>query len=238
MLRPIWIPPDAPPVFPNPSGFNPEGLIAGGGDLSTARLLAAYRTGLFPWYDEEPILWWCPDPRSVLTMESLHVSRSMRRTLRNTPWTVTCGKALLEVMNGCADRPEGTWLNAEMKAAYLALGRLGHALSYEVWDGDELVGGLYGVLIGGLFAAESKFHRRTDASKVALCSAAVDLFDRGLQLFDVQFTTDHLKTMGIHEIPRNEYLTRLSSALDIELTAPEQEDNRLPRVRRILGLLP
>lgn len=236
MHRPIWIPPGAPPVFPNPTGFNEEGLIAGGGDLSPRRLLSAYAAGLFPWYNEEPILWWSPDPRSIVSPDSLHISRSLRRTLRNTPFRVTCGKALGEVMDGCADRPEGTWLLSEMHAAYLHLGELGFALSYEVWQGEQLVGGLYGVLIGGLFAAESKFHRKTDASKIALCVAVLDLFDRGLQLFDVQFSTEHLKSLGIVEIPRAEYLNRLKSAVEAPLAPSLGDEDRLLQVRELLAL--
>src|SRR5690606_32948894 len=179
---PVWIPPGSPAVFPNPREFDVRGLIGGGGDLSAERLVAAYRSGIFPWYDEPPILWWSPHPRAIVSEESLHLSRSMKRTLRKAPWIVTQGTALSEVMQGCARRREGTWLHPEMQDAYLELGRRGEALSYEVWEDGVLVGGLYGVLLGGFFAAESKFHRRTDASKMALVCAATDLFERGLRL--------------------------------------------------------
>lgn len=233
---PVWIPPGSPPKFPDPSEFEDHGLVAGGGDLTPARLLSAYRAGLFPWYDEPPILWWSPHPRSVITDESLHVSRSLRRTLKKTPLTVTSNTALAQVMVGCAERPEGTWLTDEMQSAYLALEESGHALSYEVWDGEELVGGLYGVLVGGLFAAESKFHRKTDASKIALVCAVTDLFDRGVILFDVQFPTDHLRSLGVHEVTRAQYLARLEQAVVKKTSANPSGENMLPRVRRLRGL--
>lgn len=233
---PVWIPEDAPPIFPDPREFGAHGLLAGGGDLSSARLLAAYRTGIFPWYDEPPILWWSPDPRAVISPKSLHLSRSLKRTLRTTRFTVTSNQALSGVMEGCADRPEGTWLTPEMQDAYLKLADLGCAASYEVWEGATLVGGLYGVLIGGLFAAESKFHRRTDASKIALVCAVADLFHRGVRLFDVQFRTDHLETLGVHELSRDDYLERLKSVVSLRLSAPCPEPNLLPSVRRQLRL--
>lgn len=233
---PVWIPADAPAVFPNPSDFDRAGLVAGGGDLSVARLLAAYRRGLFPWYNEPPILWWSPDPRGVIDHTSLHISRSLKRALRQTHFTVTCNTAFKAVMDGCAEREEGTWLTDEMKAAYLALEQSGHALSYEVWHGAELVGGLYGVRIGGLYAAESKFHRRTNASKIALVCAVTDLFSRGLQLFDVQFETEHLKTLGVFEMTRAEYLSRLPDACGRELSPPSPTGNLLPQVLDLLGL--
>jgi leucyl/phenylalanyl-tRNA--protein transferase len=234
---PIWLPEGSAPVFPPPSDFDDHGLVAGGGDLSPARLLAAYRAGIFPWYDEPPILWWSPHPRSVITRESLHLSRSFKRTLRTTSFRVTAGTVLGEVMAQCADREGGTWLTDEMQAAYLALQEEGHMQSYEVWEGEALVGGLYGVLIGGLFAAESKFHRRTDASKIALAAAVADLFDRGVTLFDVQFTTDHLRSLGVHEVPRDEYLARLKMAVGVSLSAavPGRVD-LLPRVRALLAV--
>jgi leucyl/phenylalanyl-tRNA---protein transferase len=223
-------------IFPDPRLFDAHGLVAAGADLSAERLVAAYRSGLFPWYDEPPILWWSPDPRAVLDNESLHLSRSMKRTLRKTPWTVTQGTALSEVMQGCAGRREGTWLQPEMQAAYLNLGRRGEALSYEVWEEGALVGGLYGVLLGGFFAAESKFHRRTDASKVALVCAVMDLWGRGLRLFDVQFLTKHLGTMGVHEVSRAEYLSRLADALSVTLRPAEAGQDLLPSVREALSL--
>ncbi|HSC85985.1 MAG TPA: leucyl/phenylalanyl-tRNA--protein transferase [Polyangiaceae bacterium] len=207
--RPVWIPEDAPPLFPDPRSFDANGLVAGGGDLSRTRLLAAYRQGLFPWFNEPPILWWSPDPRAVIDPEHLHVSRSLLRALRKTNWRIRASWDLDGVLLGCAEREEGTWLSAEMHAAYAELGRHHHALAYEVHDGDELVGGLYGVLLGGLFAAESKFHRATDASKLALMAAVTHSFAWGVRLFDVQFLTPHLESLGVYELPRELYLERL-----------------------------
>lgn len=233
---PIWIPPGSPAVFPDPNDYEDHGLLAGGGDLTDARLLAAYRAGIFPWYDSPPILWWSPNPRAIISRETLHLSRSLKRTIRNTSWSVTAGKDLAGVMKGCADRPEGTWLSPEMQRAYLHLGTRGHCLSYEVWDDSELIGGLYGVLIGGFYAAESKFHRVTDASKVALVCAVTDLFDRGVSLMDVQFETDHLRRMGVHEVSRASYLESLEAAISMRLSPPCPTQDLLSRVRDLLGL--
>lgn len=227
---PVWIPPGSPPVFPDPREFDDHGLIAGGGDLDPTRLVAAYRAGIFPWYNEPPILWWSPDPRAIINPESLHISRSMRRTLKNTTFTVTTGTALERVMEQCAKRREGTWLSDEMQDAYLRLGEMGMATSYEVWDKKQLVGGLYGVLIGGLYAAESKFHRRTDASKIALICAVTDLFSRGVQLFDVQFATEHLRTLGVHEVSRAAYLAAAEKASRAQTKPKTPSDNLLPEV--------
>lgn len=233
---PVWIPPGSPPVFPDPREFDDNGLIAGGGDLDPARLVAAYRAGIFPWYNEPPILWWSPNPRAIIDPESLHISRSMRRTLKKTSFTVTTGTALERVMEQCAKRREGTWLSDEMQDAYLRLAEMGMATSYEVWDKKQLVGGLYGVLIGGLYAAESKFHRRTDASKIALICAVTDLFSRGVQLFDVQFATEHLSTLGVHEVPREAYLAAADRAARAQTTPRVLSDNLLPEVLTKLSL--
>ncbi len=233
---PVWIPQGSPPEFPDPRGFDDHGLIAGGGDLDPRRVLEAYRNGIFPWYDEPPILWWSPNPRAIITPESLHLSRSLKRTLKKTKFRVTEGTALERVMESCAKRREGTWLNDEMQDAYLRLGEMGFTASYEVWDGAALVGGLYGVLLGSLFAAESKFHRRTDASKIALTCAVTDLFARGVRLFDVQFATPHLRTLGVHEVTRDEYLEAAKRAAE-GLTRPGRKgEDLLPEVRARLGL--
>jgi leucyl/phenylalanyl-tRNA--protein transferase len=233
---PVWIPHGSPPHFPDPRDFDDHGLIAGGGDLDPERLVAAYGAGIFPWYNEPPILWWSPNPRAIITPDSLHLSRSMKRTLRKTSYTVTTGVALERVMEQCAKRREGTWLSDEMQDAYLRLGEMGMATSYEVWDKKQLVGGLYGVQIGGLYAAESKFHRRTDASKIALVCAVTDLFTRGVEVFDVQFVTEHLRTLGVHEVPREEYLQAVKRAT-LGRTAPRQpSENLLPEVLARLAL--
>jgi len=207
------MPADAPLYFPNPNLADSDGLVAIGGDLSRARLLLAYDSGIFPWYDEGmPPLWWSPDPRAVIEIENLHVSRSLRRVLRQGRFRVTQNRAFEAVMRACGDREEGTWILPEMITAYVDLHRSGHAHSIEVWQGPELVGGIYGVQRGALFAAESMFHRVTDASKVALVSMVRALFARGIQLFDVQLPTPHLESMGATTLPRRVYLERVRRA--------------------------
>lgn len=196
--------------FPDPRDFGR--LVAVGGDLSVPRLLAAYRAGIFPWYDEgcEP-LWWSPDPRAII--DAVHVSRSLRRLLRSRRFRVTENVCFREVMLGCAaEREEGTWIHSEMIAAYTALHRAGHATSVEVWLGDDLAGGLYGVTLGRLFAAESMFHRARDASKVALVHAVSSWRTSSATLFDVQLQTRHLASMGAVQVPRTAYLARLRVA--------------------------
>jgi leucyl/phenylalanyl-tRNA--protein transferase len=232
---PVFIPEDAPCVFPDPREFSALGIIAAGGDLSPARLVAAYRAGIFPWYDQEPILWWSPDPRAIITPQTLHVSRSLKRRLLHCPYTVTCNRDPEGVLQGCADRAEGTWLDRGMREAYLRLCEAGHLLSFEVWQRDasarQLVGGLYGVLVDGLFAAESKFHRSADASKVALVCAVTTMFARGLRLFDVQFTTEHLRTLGVFNISRAQYLDHLALARTTRVPpAATSTDDLLPEV--------
>jgi leucyl/phenylalanyl-tRNA--protein transferase len=204
------------PFFKNPEWADEFGLVALGGDLKPARLLQAYQSGIFPWYGEgDPILWWSPDPRAIFELTGLHVSRRLRRTIRSGRFTVTVNHDFDDVMRGCADRPdEGTWITSEMREAYETLHRLGHAHSVEVWQGGTLAGGLYGVAIGGFFAGESMFTRVRDASKVALVHLLERLRERGFQLFDIQFLTDHTKRLGAVEIPRSEYLRRLRRALE------------------------
>lgn len=216
--NPVWIPEGAPALFPDPEDFESVGLIAGGGDLSPGRLLCAYRSGIFPWYDDAPILWWSPDPRAIIDRQSLRVSRSLRRTLRQERFRVSFNEAPELVLEGCAERKEGTWLTSEMKRAYLELFAQGHLVTYEVWQDRTLAGGLYGVLLDGLYAAESKFHRVRDASKVALACSVVHLFQSGIQLYDVQFRTEHLSRHGVYEISRREYLGRLRQALGSPVT--------------------
>ncbi|MBI2964125.1 MAG: leucyl/phenylalanyl-tRNA--protein transferase [Deltaproteobacteria bacterium] len=200
--------------MPDPRTALPNGLLACGGDLEPGTLLAAYRAGIFPWPDHDGrLLWWSPDPRAVLPLEGFHESRSLRRRRRRAGFQVTLDHACDEVLAGCADRPGGTWISAEMRAAYLALHDLGWVHSAEVWSEERLVGGLYGVAIGGLFAAESMFHRATDASKIALAAVVERLRARGFSLLDVQFLTPHLASLGAREIPRREYLAALSAAI-------------------------
>jgi leucyl/phenylalanyl-tRNA--protein transferase len=190
------------------------GLVKQGGDLSPASLLKAYRSGCFPWFDEgDPILWWSPDPRAIFEIESYHVPRRLARTIRSGKFRVTRDLAFGAVMRGCADRVEGTWITDEMLDAYQELHRLGHAHSVEAWLGEHLAGGVYGVALGGFFAAESMFHYVTDAGKVALASLIAHLRQRGFTLFDLQFINDHTARLGAIEIPRKEYLRRLRHAL-------------------------
>ena len=214
--RPVLLAPGAPLGFPDPEESDAEGLLAVGGDLTPERLLVAYGNGIFPWYAEGlPPMWWSPDPRAVVDPSSLHVSKSLARELRNARFTVTFDRAFKDVMLECGrEREGGTWILPEMVDAYLRLHELGHARSFEVWFGARLVGGLYGVQRGALFAAESMFHRETNASKVALVAAVRTLFGAGIELFDVQFTTPHLASMGVYDLPRPAYLARVRAAAD------------------------
>jgi leucyl/phenylalanyl-tRNA--protein transferase len=224
--RPVVLDPAGPIVFPDPRAFDEEGLVAVGGDLSEARLLRAYECAIFPWYDEGvPILWWSPDPRGVIVPDGLHVSRSLRRRLRRRDFELSCDRAFPSVVQACAHRPDrGTWILPEMIDAYAELFERGHAHSFEVWMDGELVGGLYGVRRGGLFAAESMFHRSTDASKIALVAAANSLFARGITLIDVQFVTPHLASLGARAISRTQYVERVAAAcartVDLERLDP------------------
>ncbi|MGH9257802.1 MAG: leucyl/phenylalanyl-tRNA--protein transferase [Vicinamibacterales bacterium] len=188
----------------------PSGLLAAGGDLSTRRLLDAYARGIFPWFGEgDPPLWWSPDPRMVLWLRELHVSRSLRRTLRSQRYTATLDRAFRDVMLGCAaprnDR-DGTWIHTGMIEAYTRLATLGYGHSVEVRSGTELAGGLYGVAIGRMFFGESMFSRSPDASKVALALLVTQLDRWGFELIDCQMSTAHLVSLGAREIPRAEFL--------------------------------
>ena len=200
--------------FPDPARADAEGLIAHGGDLEPATLIAAYRRGIFPWpYDEEALLWWSPDPRAILPLAGLHVSRSLARTLRQGRWRVTLNTAFPAVIDGCAARAE-TWITPALRTAYVRLHGLGWAHSVEVWGPDGgLAGGLYGVAVGGLFAAESMFHRARDASKVAVVGLVEHARRVGVTLLDVQVPSPHLVTLGARAVSRAEYLALLAAAL-------------------------
>ena len=213
-FRPWLLVPGAEPCWPDPNLADAdEGLVALGGGLEPERLLSAYAAGIFPWFDDRsPILWWSPEPRAVLRVENLHVSRSLRRCLQRESFLVSADRDFAGVIDGCATREEGTWITQEMRSAYLALHELGHAHSFEVYRGSELVGGLYGVQVGRLFAAESMFHRATNASKVALVRAVNSLFSAGFTLFDVQFLTPHLASLGATRMPRRSYLQAATAA--------------------------
>ena len=194
---------------------NPNGLLAAGGDLSVRRLLDAYRHGVFPWYSApEPILWWSPDPRMVLHCEELKISRSLAKSVRNKGYEIRIDTAFARVLDGCADREEGTWLGRAMRAAYLALHREGHAHSFETWRAGELVGGLYGVALGRMFFGESMFSRATDASKVALVALVQELRARDFPLLDCQMHTPLLASLGAREIPRRAFLRLLTPLVD------------------------
>jgi leucyl/phenylalanyl-tRNA--protein transferase len=193
------------------------GLVAMGGDLQPARLLRAYRRGIFPWFSEDdPVCWWSPDPRAIFELDGFRMPRRLRRTVRSGRFEVTVNRDFAGVIAGCADRPgDGTWLTADMIAAYTKLHELGHAHSVEVWHAGRLAGGLYGVALGGFFAGESMFTGVRDASKVALAFVVDYLRQRGFQLFDIQMLTDHTASLGAIEIPRRDYLRRLHKALQV-----------------------
>src|SRR6185503_3183216 len=187
----------------------PNGLLAAGGDLSPARLLAAYSEGIFPWFGEDdPILWWSPDPRMVLYAREVHVSRSLNKVIRANRFRVTLDAAFPAVVRACAEARrdhEGTWITPAMEGAYVRLAELGHAHSVEVWQGDALVGGLYGVAVGKMFFGESMFTRVSDASKVALVRLARQLEAWGMPMIDCQMSTQHLASLGARDIPRTDF---------------------------------
>jgi leucyl/phenylalanyl-tRNA--protein transferase len=195
----------------------PHGCLAAGGDLEPGTILAAYRSGIFPWPDPAGrLLWWSPDPRAVLPLDGFHESRSLHRRRRRGEYVVSRDRACAAVVAACGERAEGTWITPAILRAYDRLHRLGWVHSVEVWKDSVLVGGLYGIAIGGFFAAESKFHRAPDASKVALAALVEWLAARGFQLLDVQLATDHLRSLGVVEVTREEYLRRLPAALAID----------------------
>lgn len=206
--------------FPDPHSATDDGLVAIGGDFSVERLLLAYRSGIFPW-TENPITWWSPDPRGIFELDQFHISRSFERFLRKNPYTITTDRAFRQVMEGCAAPGSGrgeTWIAPQFIEAYSRLHQQGHAHSVECWRGDELVGGIYGVAAGGLFAGESMFHRADNASKVALHHLVTHLRTHGFALFDIQMVTDITRQLGAIEISREEYLKRLSHAVALPLS--------------------
>ena len=196
----------------------PNGLLAAGGDLQPERLLAAYRHGCFPWYQEgQPLLWWSPDPRTVLFPDELHVSRSLRKRMRQGDYQVTFDKAFAEVIQGCAgprSYADGTWITTPMQDAYIRLHEMGVAHSVEVWQQGQLVGGLYGLAMGELFFGESMFSRATDASKVGFVTLVERLREWGFALIDCQMPTRHLQSFGARSIPRAAFAEALATHLD------------------------
>jgi leucyl/phenylalanyl-tRNA--protein transferase len=205
-------------VFPPPDYADPSGLLAVGGDLSSDRLLAAYRLGIFPWYSEDqPILWWSPDPRLTLELDDFKLSHSLAKTMRKGVFKVTLDRVFEEVIGACATVPrdgqKGTWITSEMQAAYIRLHGLGYAHSVETWFDGKLVGGLYGVSLGKAFFGESMFHRHTDASKVALAKLVEKLKSWGFRFIDSQMTTEHMLRLGAKELSRRVFLKQLQAAL-------------------------
>ncbi|GBD22391.1 Leucyl/phenylalanyl-tRNA--protein transferase [bacterium HR29] len=206
-------PGESPWRFDPPAGRGT--VILAGGDFAPATILAAYRCGFFPWpHDDQEYLWFSPDPRAILPLERFSVTRRLARRMRQGRFRVTIDGAFAAVVEGCADRPGGTWITPRLARAYCRLHELGWAHSIEVWSLDgALIGGLYGVAIGGLFGAESMFHRATDASKIALAALVQWCEARGMTLVDVQLLTPHLASLGAIEVPRQEYLRLLREAL-------------------------
>ena len=209
-----------PHQFPPLEEATVDGLLAIGGDLSSERLLTAYRKGIFPWYNPgQPILWWSPDPRTVLYPSQLRISRSLRKALRHSHFHITTDTAFDRVIVECAESKRdgtvtGTWITTDMRSAYLDLYRLGHAHSVEIWQHNRLVGGLYGVAIGGIFFGESMFSVTRDASKVALAGLVSQLLQLEFRLIDCQLPSTHLFSLGAQSIPRMEFVEELQLGIN------------------------
>ncbi|HET7359800.1 MAG TPA: leucyl/phenylalanyl-tRNA--protein transferase, partial [Rhodanobacteraceae bacterium] len=220
------IAPGSPPRFPPVTRAlrEPDGLLAIGGDLAPERLLAAYRHGIFPWFgDDEPVLWWSPDPRCVFATDRVHASRRLRRQLARSTWTLTFDRAFDAVIAACAaprGDHHGTWIVASMIDAYRQLHALGHAHSVEVWDGATLVGGLYGVGVGGMFCGESMFSRAGGGSKAALLGVCAALREAGCPWLDAQVGNPHLYSLGAIDLPRADFVRELAHLAALPDTAP------------------
>ncbi len=212
------------PEFPDPdtAAKEPNGLLALGGELSTALLLDAYKKGIFPWYDRQsPVMWWSPDPREVVLPGMQHWSKSMRKMARDTELKISTDKAFDSVIRACARQEDSNhWITDDMIAAYTELHNLGVAHSIEVWQKNQLVGGLYGIAIGAVFCGESMFHRVNNASKLAYLCMADRLFEQGFGLIDCQFETPHLRSLGSCAIPRNQYLQKIRDSSHCEIEWP------------------
>lgn len=212
---------DATP-FPPPhlALDEPNGLLAFGGDLSVERLLQAYENGIFPWFSEgEPLLWWSPDPRGLLFIEDYKVSRSFKKFLKKHPFRVTKNQAFEDVIKACALTPrddKGTWITNDMQHAYIRLHKAGYAHSFEVWEENELVGGLYGIGIGNVFCGESMFHLRSNASKLAFYHLVQHMKSHGCRFIDCQMQTEHLASLGVTSVSREEFLELLRQEQDRE----------------------
>ena len=206
--------------FPDATQADADGLVAVGGDLSPERLLLAYRDGIFPW-SVRPITWWSPEPRGVMPLKEFHIATSLKKFLQQCPYEVTVNQAFRDVMSACAapgPQRGGVWISPEFIAAYTRLHERGHAHSVECWLDGRLVGGIYGVSVGGLFAGESMFHRADNASKIALVKLVERLRERGFVLFDIQMVTPATKPFGAREISRQEYLSQLAQAVEMRCT--------------------
>ncbi len=225
------------PLLPRSQFFPPaeqgdrDGLLMIGGRMTTERLVDAYRHGIFPWpFTDDPnrVAWWSPDPRAVIQLEGFHVPRRLERTLRSGRFETSLNRAFPQVIAACAStgtRKNATWITPALSEAYRALHRAGWAHSVEVWRAGALVGGLYGVAIGGLFSGESMFHNERDASKAALVTLVAHLRARGYQLFDIQQLTPHTAQFGAQEIPRREYLLRLRKALEAQASFTDSAES-------------
>ena len=207
--------PDSP-VFPNPNqaATDPDGLLAVGGNLQPETLLSAYNQGIFPWYNQnDPIMWWSPSERCVIRPQHLHISRSLQNHIAKGQFTTTLDKDFHQIIRACANRENGdeTWITSEMIEAYEHLHQLGHAHSLEVWEGDSLIGGIYGLAIGHVFCGESMFSRGTNGSKIALVYLCQHMIKKGFELLDCQLVNQHLLTMGAESIPRKSFLSILNN---------------------------
>src|ERR1043166_839872 len=205
-------------IFPPADQADPSGLLAVGGDLSSERLLEAYRMGIFPWYSEDqPFLWWSPDPRLILELYEFRPSRSLCKTIRKGIFQATLDRAFEEVIRACASVPRqgqrGTWITPEMQEAYIRLHGLGYAHSVEIWFEEKLAGGIYGVSLGKAFFGESMFHHVSNASKVALATLVEKLKEWNFDFIDAQMTTEHMLRFGAKEVSRRTFLKRLAAAL-------------------------
>lgn len=234
-LAPFWIDPnDTTYRFPDVSLAleEPDGLLAIGGSLSPPRLKSAYCRGIFPWYNEDqPILWWSPNPRAVLFPPKLHVSRSLRKTLKNNPFSITMDTAFNAVIEACSEPRQsqsGTWISPDMKLAYCKMHALGYAHSIECWHDRTLVGGLYGLAFGKVFFGESMFSKVTDASKVAFVHFVKQLQDWGFLMIDCQVQSTHLASLGAELIPRAQFVHMLENLCDLPTKAgPWQFEHKL-----------
>ena len=218
-------------AFPNIDNTNADGLLAAGGDLSVDTLISAYTQGIFPWFnDDQPILWWSPNPRLVLFPQDVKISKSLRKIIRQNRFELRCNTAFEQVLRGCALRgaesqssaTEETWITESMHNAYLTLHKQGFAHSIEVWQSQQLVGGLYGLALGPVFFGESMFSKVSNASKIALVGLCEHLINKGIDIIDCQVASDHLFSMGAVEIPRSLFMQFLQSISLAEKQSPDR----------------